>query len=145
MYSKEQLHKKVVLDTVTEWLKLGNGGLDVLDDVQLYQSFQKFLNTTPDNAHPNTPLGAAWAELHQTFKSQTMRPSSTKTSVPISPDPGAQRTRNMSTREPPDLERITPEEIMEILDGMALATFSNVTEEVTSKMSAAPLVLIGFL
>ena len=40
------------------------------------------------------------------------------------------RTRNVSTRDPPDLDRMDPEAFVDNLDGMAAAAFSNVTQEV---------------
>jgi hypothetical protein len=44
---------------------------------------------------------------------------------------GGGRARGASIREPPDLDGMDPEDLVEIIDGMARAALSNVTEEVT--------------
>ncbi len=38
--------------------------------------------------------------------------------------------RNVSSREPPNLDQVTAEELVEDNDGMAFAAFSTVTDEV---------------
>lgn len=40
------------------------------------------------------------------------------------------RMRGMSVRELPELEGMNPEDLVEMIDGMARAALSNVTEEV---------------
>lgn len=131
MYMKAPLTRKEVLETMLDWLDNGNGGLDALDDTQLYQSFQTFVDNPPDTLEESA-LRTAWRDLQRTFKTKTMRPCPSKAvHPPPTPDPVAsRRSRNASTREPPDLDRVSPEDLIEILDGMASATFSNVTEEV---------------
>ncbi|KAF8920301.1 hypothetical protein CPB85DRAFT_1211957 [Mucidula mucida] len=139
MYFKNPSAKKEVLDAIIDWLASGNGGLDILDDTQLYQSFQVFVDG-PQMETNDAALRSTWEDLKSTYKRETMRPSLSKVVHPTTPSPrpsatpspkpsATPRSRNTSTVEPPDLDRIKPEELIEILDGMASATFSNVTEE----------------
>lgn len=134
MYMKVPLTKKAVLETMLDWLNNGNGGLDALDDTQLYQSFQTFVDNPPDTSEESA-LRTVWTDVQRTFKTRTMRPSPSKAAhPPPTPDPAAsRRSRNASIREPPDLDSVSPEDLIEILDGMASATFSNVTEEVRQR------------
>jgi len=53
-----------------------------------------------------------------------MRPSTSRNTVTTSES----RVRNLSTREPPDIDRMSLEEFVDNIDGMAFAAF-NVTEE----------------
>ncbi|KIY65166.1 hypothetical protein CYLTODRAFT_424593 [Cylindrobasidium torrendii FP15055 ss-10] len=131
MYLKDALNRKPVIDVILEWLNQGHGGLDLLDDIQLYQSFQKFLDVgAPDSAANDTALGSSWVQLSATFKKETMRPSSgSRPPLTSSNPPPSPRPRNMSIRNLPDLDRIDVEELVSALDGMGHATFSNVTEE----------------
>ena len=90
-----------------------------------------------DDNSPN--LEQAWESLVETkrslkltFMSQTMRPTISRGFHNLRPqgnNRGA-RTRNISTRDPPDFERMDPEDFVDNLDGMAGAAFSNVTQEV---------------
>ncbi|KAK0471613.1 rho GTPase activating protein 22 [Armillaria novae-zelandiae] len=133
-----------VLETMLEWVTGGGGAQDILDDPQLLQSLQSFLKSPDDHVfrvpadlerEPSlkqsmSSLREMRQSLRRNFRSQSMRPSSrTSSSSAIIPSPNIVRLRNMSARESPDIDRVNAEELVEILDGMACATFSNVTEE----------------
>lgn len=123
----------------------GGGAQDVLDDTQLYHALRSFLdspsdhmlyegkNFTDTNVQQSLArLGESRASLRSSFVSQTMRPLTAR-GPPIprgSSNGGGTRTRNLSMREPPDIDRINAEDFVDNLDGMACAAFSNVTEEV---------------
>ncbi|KAF8058629.1 rho GTPase activating protein 22 [Lyophyllum atratum] len=133
-----------VLDTIKEWLTIGGGAQDVLDDTQLFLAVRSFLDSPSDHvvyeaknfSHSNVQqsvsrLKDARESLRSSFTSQTMRPLTTR-GPPIprgSLNGGGVRSRNLSMREPPDMDRIDAEDFVDNLDGMASAAFSNVTEE----------------
>ncbi|KAG5636991.1 hypothetical protein H0H81_006167 [Sphagnurus paluster] len=133
-----------ILNTMKEWLTLGGGAQDVLDDAHLFHAFQSFLDSPSDHvvyeaknfADPNVQqsvsrLTEARRSLHSAFTSQTMRPLSAR-GPPVrrgSTNGGGARARNLSMREPPDIDHIDAEDFVDNLDGMASAAFSNVTEE----------------
>ena len=152
-----------VLVTMQEWLTIGGGAQDILDDVQLFNTVQSFLETeteqqymvyikslgSEDDNNNNNPI-AAWETLLETkrslkltFVSQTMRPTISRGFHNLRPQGsnnrgggggggGGGRMRNgNNTREPPDLDRMAPEEFVDNLEGMAGAAFSNVTQEVS--------------
>jgi hypothetical protein len=134
-----------------EWLTIGGGAQDILDDVQLFNTVQSFLETETehviksdvDDENNNNPIAVeqAWESLLETkrslkltFISQTMRPTISRGFHNLRPqgsnnNRGA-RTRNVNARDPPDLDRMAPEDFVDNLEGMAGAAFSNVTQEV---------------
>ena len=134
-----------VLETIKEWLTLGGGAQDILDDPQLFNAIRSFLNNHSDHVvyeasnFEDVNVRQAWATLTEvkksltsSFISQTMRPLTTG-NPPIrrrSVNNSGVRTRNLSIREPPDIDRIEPEDFVDNLDSMACAAYSNVTEEV---------------
>jgi hypothetical protein len=121
---------------------IGGGAQDTLDDTQLYSTVYNFLESRSDHSilkaamFDAPPVQKAMESLVgmknsvvSTFKSQTTRPKVSR------PNPRAlgnrgPRTRNLSAREPPDLDRMDPEAFVDNIDGMASAAFSNVTREV---------------
>ncbi|KAJ7641022.1 rho GTPase activating protein 22 [Roridomyces roridus] len=131
-----------VLDTIETWIIRGGGAQDMLDDSQLFSAVRAFLKDSIDHAIPSSPNASdpsveqAWstlaevrARLRRTFESQTMRPPAPFTTLtPPAASASGQRPKNQS-REPPDIDRIDPEELVDNLDAMAYAAFSNVTEE----------------
>ena len=135
-----------VLVTIQEWLTIGGGAQDILDDVQLFNAVQSFLETQTEQQNmvrsDDNPIAVeqAWDSLVETkrslkltFMSQTMRPIISRgfhNSRAQGNNRGA-RTRNINSREPPDLDRIAPEDFVDNLEGMAGAAFSNVTQEVS--------------
>jgi GTPase-activating protein BEM2 len=136
-----------VLVTIQDWLTIGGGAQDILDDVQLFNAIQSFFENQTEQymvKSDDNPIAVeqAWLSLVETkrslkltFMSQIMRPTISRgfhTLRPQGNNRGARR-RNISTRDPPDLDRMDPEDFVDNLDGMAGATFSNVTQEVCTR------------
>jgi hypothetical protein len=130
-----------VIDTMNEWMFQGGGAQDVLDDANLYGAIRSYLDdnlqhTAPSSsAFDNSTVQEAWRAYEKSrrsftssFISQTMRPTSRDVSA-FKPPVSTTKTRNMG-REPPDIDRMDPEQLVESLDTMAAAAFSNVSEEV---------------
>ncbi|KAJ3512365.1 hypothetical protein NLJ89_g3558 [Agrocybe chaxingu] len=132
-----------VLATVKEWLTLGGGAQDILDDNQLFIAVQSFLESPADHQLFKAPASEAdsvkqaWESLSEmrqwlstVFISQMRRPTISRGLHPRpSTGPRSARKRNISTRDPPDLDHMDPEDFVDNLDGMASAAFSNVTQE----------------
>ncbi|KAF8639252.1 hypothetical protein AX17_001617 [Amanita inopinata Kibby_2008] len=132
-----------VLGTIREWLATGGGAQDVLDDAQLFNAIRDFLDSSMDHAVHESPhfsdliVQQAWQGLTETrqslgafFISQTMRPRLIRMpQLHHMKGAAVLRTKNLGGREPPDIDRIDPEEFVDNLDGMASAAFSNVIEE----------------
>ena len=140
-----------VLIAVKDWLSRGGGAQDILDDFQLFNAVNVFLQETSDPMSDKSgladfpPVHQAWDVWYDTwlsvksmFKSQTQRPSVTRSHNRVQGVTRNARTRNASTRDPPDLDRMDPEEFVDNLDGMASAAFSNVTQEVRDVAFARP-------
>jgi hypothetical protein len=130
-----------VLNTLHDWLAIGSGAQDVLDDVQLFSAVQAFLDEPPETTPAiDFPLAQQAYEtlsetrraVQHTFVSQVQRP----TAVPQSQGgTRSARRRNTTGRDIPDLDRMDPEAFVENLEGMASAAFNNVTEEVKIRMT----------
>ncbi|KAJ7077530.1 rho GTPase activating protein 22 [Mycena belliarum] len=135
-----------VFDILSSWLMRGGGAQDILDDTQLYTAVCSFLDNSsdhvlPKSANANDPgVEQAWStlkdvrhRLRRTFTSHTMRPAAPFPSLNHPPSAGlvsGQRGRpSNQSREPPDIDRIDPEELVDNLDALAAAAFGNVTEE----------------
>ncbi|TFY52307.1 hypothetical protein EVG20_g10606 [Dentipellis fragilis] len=129
-----------IFETITEWLQNGNGSQDILDDAALFQAVQAFLTSTTDHEAPDSPakddpgVVKAWNNLAQSreavlvlFTAHTMRPPIQSLSV-SEPLPSVSETPSF-TGEPPDLDKISPEDLVDNFDAMACAAFRNVTEE----------------
>ncbi|CCM03013.1 uncharacterized protein FIBRA_05130 [Fibroporia radiculosa] len=127
-----------VLDTMTEWMTRGSGAQDVLDDLQLYNSFRAFLNQPLD--HDLTQMISADDEsgrraiasldqirtaLYSSFVTQTLRPSRTASSD--STLEGSEK-RNFGS-EIPNIDEIDAEELVKNMDAMVSAAFRNVNQE----------------
>lgn len=130
-----------VIETMHEWMFQGGGAHDVLDDANLYRTIHSYLADETQHAAPassafdNFTVQQAWSTCEQSrrsfasiFISQTMRPTSRDVPA-FKPPIGNIQTRNLG-RDPPDIDRIDPEQLVENLDTMAAAAFSNVSEEV---------------
>ncbi|KAM6502914.1 rho GTPase activating protein 22 [Amanita muscaria] len=131
-----------VLDAIREWLSIGGGAQDILDDAQLYCAIRTFLDNTMDHAvfeseHFADPMVQhAWDGLKESRQSltsflisQTMRPRLIRVPQVHHHMRAGARMKSHGGREPPDIDRIDPEEFVDIVDGMVAAAFSNVTEE----------------
>ncbi|PFH48907.1 hypothetical protein AMATHDRAFT_5377 [Amanita thiersii Skay4041] len=151
-----------ILGTIREWLTVGGGAQDVLDDMQLYAAVRGFLDSDPDAESYETLADPAVVQameglkenrvlLASLFGAQMMRPRSAvvvmsslvqssqlrriKSGV-LGVGGGGTKMRHVHAaatavggREPPDIDRIDPEEFVDNLDGMMAAAFSNVAEE----------------
>ncbi len=124
-----------------DWLAIGGGAQDVLDEPQLFNAVQAFLDGPPDVAPALDfpPVQQAFEALietrkamHSAFISQVQRPTNPIRHQPQRSRGGSRsaKRRNMITRDVPDLDRMDPEGFVDNLEGMASAAFSNLTEEV---------------
>lgn len=147
-----------VLITIQEWLTIGGGAQDILDDVQLFNAIQTFLELqneqctvkSDDNAaveQARESLVETKRSLKLTFMSQTMRPTISRGFHNLRPQGNnrSTRMRNISTRDPPDMDRMDPEDFVDNLDGMAGAAFGNVTQEVGTMIHCLIISLLIFI
>jgi len=130
-----------VLVTIKEWLTIGGGAQDALDDPQLFSAIQAFFESSsepgtvsefPPVQHAFETFSEAKRSLQSVFVLQMKRPTiphglQAQRSQRVKK---STRAKNVITRLPPDLDCMDPEEFVDNLDGMASAAFSNVTEEV---------------
>lgn len=132
-----------VLDVMKEWLLQGGGAQDILDDPQLYKTVRSFLDDSVFHGVPASPamddlsVQQALTGCEQNlqsfascFTAQTRRPTGRdhqSLKLPF----GSSRSRQLG-KEAPDIDRIDPEQLVEDLDAMTAAAFSNVNEEVRS-------------
>ncbi|TFY81474.1 hypothetical protein EWM64_g2531, partial [Hericium alpestre] len=132
--------RREVLDVIIEWLQNGHGAQDILDDSALYPAIHAFLSGISEHDIPestakeDSSVVQAWTGLKQTlqnartaFAAHTMRPPilSLASSEPLA----SVLETHTFTSEAPDLDKVTPEELVDNLDAMACAAFRNVTEE----------------
>ncbi|KAF7346781.1 Rho GTPase activating protein 22 [Mycena sanguinolenta] len=133
-----------VLDTIKDWLVRGGGASDMLDDLQLHTAVRSFIDDPVEHiisqsANSSDPgveqacstLTEVRSRLRRTFETSTMRPPAPFPSLghPSTTANGQRARLHTQTREPPDIDRIEPEELVDNLDAMACAAFGNVTEE----------------
>jgi hypothetical protein len=129
-----------VLEAIKDWITSGGGAQDCLDDVQLFEAVRSFLDSPFDRSSfdaPNTvesDVGQAWDALdsarqvtHTAFTTQTQRPPSVflANARPLKSTP---RVRSFGN-QPPDLDAISPDELVENLNAMGSAALSNISEE----------------
>ena len=131
-----------IIEVLNEWLRSGGGSQDLLDDSALYLAVKSFLENPSDHAMPEsqhrgdpevieswTGLKGRINNLSTLFPSQTLRPSIPKTPVQH------QKTTSSGVLvfvDVPELDRMTPEGLVNELNAMASAAFRNVTEDVSS-------------
>jgi hypothetical protein len=124
-----------------EWLCLGGGAQDALDDVQLFNSLSSFLSSSVDHSivggqnSQDSAIIKAWCSLEdirtsvsQSFTWQTRMPKRVDPAPPVVP----LKAQTFVQTNVPDIDRVGPENLVEHLDAMARAAFSNVSEEVVS-------------
>ncbi|KAJ6543940.1 hypothetical protein B0H19DRAFT_999504 [Mycena capillaripes] len=131
-----------VLDTIKDWLTRGGGAQDMLDDPQLYTAVLSFLDNATDHVIPQSAnasdpgveqafstLTEIRSRLRRTFMANTMRPPAPFPSIHAAPVNGQRSRPQNQTRDPPDIDHIEPEELVDNLDACASAALGNVTEE----------------
>lgn len=129
-----------VLATLREWLTNGGGAQDALDDSRLFAAWTSFCEDSTDHAvvpslnFQEPAVRQAWRALQQAkdglrslFTSYTKRPPRGVCKQPA----GNARARKV-VQDADDVDAMSPEQLVEYLDGMASATFSHVSEEVTT-------------
>lgn len=133
---------------------VGGGAQDILDDSALFDVVRSFLESQSDHnifqqsaSWGDPAVKQAWDALtHQRealkgiFVSHTLRapisraqprPREKANGSAIQGANAAARRKQLASREMPDIDQIDPEELVDSLDGMAAAAFSNVTDEVS--------------
>ncbi|KAK7013752.1 Rho GTPase activating protein 22 [Favolaschia claudopus] len=133
-----------VLERIADWLTHGGGAQDVLDDLQLHGAVLGFLNNSIDHSIPKSPnandpaveqalatLTDVRGRLRRTFETNTMRPSAPFPTFarPTLAANGQRSRAGPQSREPPDIDKTDPEELVDNLDAMAAAAFGNITNE----------------
>lgn len=136
---------------MNEWMIQGGGSQDVLDDTSLHNTIRLFMEDNSQHAKPSSPaivnstVQQAWSTYEQSKKSftvsylsQIMRPTN-RDAFAFKPPISSLKTQNLGG-DPPDIDRIDPELLVQSLDAMATAAFSNVSEEVslTSYLITSP-------
>ena len=128
-----------------EWIQKGSGAEDALDDGQLYDAFKTFNSelmreeTFSGSQRDSTDVNirGAWKNLSQVkeslvalFTTHTKRPPIKKPNVELHETAGDGHPRGLSS-DSPDIDRSSPEELVNVVDAMMNAAFRNVTEEVS--------------
>ncbi|OCH89401.1 hypothetical protein OBBRIDRAFT_732687 [Obba rivulosa] len=125
-----------ILETINEWVTRGGGAQDALDDPQLFTSFESFLNNAPEHSlssgehhfgEAEQTLATILKVVRQSFAARTMRPSTS-----LSTTQGQQASGGNSQTfglDPPDIDRLDAEGLVNNLNAMAAATFRNVSAE----------------
>ncbi|KAG2142278.1 uncharacterized protein EDB93DRAFT_1088823 [Suillus bovinus] len=129
-----------VLEAIKDWITSGGGAQDCLDDVQLFEAVRSFLDRPFDRSSFDAPstvendVSQAWDVLdsarqitYTAFVTQTRRPPSvflTDTRT-LKSTPRARSFGN----QPPDLDAISADELVENLNAMGSAALSNINEE----------------
>lgn len=132
-----------VLEVLQEWIQRGSGGEDALDDSQFYDTFKAFnselTREVPFSSSPRDSMDVkikeAWKALTQAkesltalFTAHTKRPPIKKPCREFHDISGEGRSPNSDL---PDIDRLSPEELVNVIDAMINAAFRNVTEEVS--------------
>ncbi|KAG8973086.1 rho GTPase-activating protein [Tulasnella sp. 425] len=113
-----------VLSTLSYWLTVGGGAQDILDDLELYQSAQAFLNSDlPGCSHDVLTVRKS---LLETFVSLTSLP--VRDVTPPKESNGVEGQTHRFGSQPPPLDDITPDDLVSNLDAIAQSVFRGVTE-----------------
>ncbi|KAF7797130.1 hypothetical protein EIP86_008322 [Pleurotus ostreatoroseus] len=130
-----------VLETISRWIHDGGGSQDALDDPQLYSALMTFFRHPTEHSPPvvspsdDTNVQHGFALINENLKavfaafiSQTSRPI--LRSIPAC-DVSTESSANTaaSGSELPNVDEVSPKDLVQNLDAMALATFRNVTQE----------------
>jgi hypothetical protein len=108
-----------------------------LDDVQLFDKMRAFLESGDDRPSVGVDVDEIWDDIDKRkrsllalFRSQIMRPR-----LAISPFTSQGAKYRALGREPPDIDQIDAEQLVENLDAMAYSAFSGISEEVGAFVS----------
>lgn len=112
-----------------QWILSGSGGVDLLDDPELFTMWYSFLDRVDGDLARNPPADAmlppALMDLRRISELYTASP------VWIVAEEDADRNSRTQTEKhgtaPPDIDRVSPEDLVENLDGIAEAVMSLVT------------------
>ena len=133
-----------VIDVLQEWIQKGSGAEDALDDGQLYDAFKAFNSelmreetlSTSQRDSTDVKIREAWKNLGKVkeglvalFTTYTKRPPIKKPNTELHEVAGDGHPRSISS-DPPDIDRTSPEELVNIVDAIMNAAFRNVTDEV---------------
>jgi hypothetical protein len=133
-----------ILELLQEWIQKGSGGEDALDDAQLYDTLKAFILelmreegfSGPQRDSTDVKIREAWKSLGRTkdslttlFATHTKRPPIKKPNSDFHEVAGEGYSRNVNS-DPPDIDRLSPEELVNAIDAMINAAFRNVTEDV---------------
>ena len=126
-----------VFSTIHEWIDQGGGAQDALDDPQLFDALKRFLVTTAVAKIPQSTDfedRPAWIELENArqgtlsvFMLQTRRP---KLQTSSGRDSTLALTAHNFGRQPPSIDSIDPETLVDNLDALAATALRFVTHEV---------------
>jgi len=134
-----------VLEVLQEWIQKGSGAEDALDDGQFYDAFKTFNaelmreETFSGSQRDSTDVNIreAWKNLSQVkeslvalFATHTKRPPIKRPNTELHEIAGDGYPRGLGS-DPPDIDRSSPEELVNIVDAMMNAAFRNVTDEVS--------------
>lgn len=134
-----------VLEVLQEWIQKGSGAEDALDDGQLYDAFKAFnLELMREESFSGSQRDStdvkvreAWKHLSKVkeslaalFTTHTKRPPIKRPNAELHEITGDGYSRGVNS-DPPDIDRSSPEELVNIIDAMMNAAFRNVTEEVS--------------
>ncbi|KIO30491.1 hypothetical protein M407DRAFT_5566 [Tulasnella calospora MUT 4182] len=113
-----------VLSTLSYWFSVGGGAQDILDDLELYQSVQAFLNSDLPGTSPD--VVAVRKSLFETFVSLTSLP--VRDVTPPKEANGVESSTHRFGSQPPPLDDVTPDDLVSNLDCIAQTVFRGVTE-----------------
>lgn len=131
-----------MIRTLGEWLLIGGGAQDALDDVELHSAIHGFLSQrdAPPTTSQEEDVTLLWTELEndrasllQSFTAQTKRPQTRH--VPVRGSVSGTAAHDFGVR-PPVVDETTPEDLVNNLDAMAAAAFRNVIQEVRDYFNA---------
>ncbi|KAG8910322.1 rho GTPase-activating protein, partial [Tulasnella sp. 408] len=113
-----------VLSTLSYWFTVGGGAQDILDDLELYQSVQAFLNSDLPGTSPD--VLSVRKSLLETFVSLTSLP--VRDVAPPKEPNGTEPSTHRFGSQPPPLDEVTPDDLVSNLDSIAQTVFRGVTE-----------------
>ena len=134
-----------VLEVLQEWIQRGSGTGDALDDAQLHDTFKAFnselMREEPFSSSQRDSMDAkireAWKTLSQAkgnlialFATHIKRPPTKKPNAEFH-ETAREGYSRIANSDPPDIDRLSPEEFVNVIDAMINAAFRNVTEDVS--------------